>query len=130
MIYRYSWRQYTDLFRFFIVGVINTAFYAALLFLFVEIFFLYVTISNIIAFIIVNTTSYILHTKFTFQKNTSINSYKRFVFVSITALIAIGSISFAAEAFGLNYWVGFLLIVILLPLVSYIAMRIWVFGFE
>lgn len=86
-----------------------------------------VTLSNMFAFLVANAFSYVANSRLTFKAALSLNRYIRFFLASILLLGFTLLISWTAERYGLHYLSGFALIVILVPLFSYLVMKFWAF---
>jgi putative flippase GtrA len=87
-------------------------------------------IANVISLILWTMISYVVHREFTFQFDGSHgNSIARFIFVFIVKLIAsVGVIAMVTRSSEHSYLIGVTLNWVVLPLVSYMALRLWVFA--
>ena len=110
------------------IGLINTIIHGAALVLAVEYAELESTTANLFAFLIANIFSYILNSKYTFKSAPSIFQYLRFLSASLIAMAITLLISIAAEHLRIHYLIGFSLIVLCVPPISFLIMKIWAFS--
>lgn len=81
------------------------------------------SIANGIAFIVANFFSYAAHTRWSFNAKISMDTWYRFVAVSFVAWLLTVAISWLVAAAGGSYMLGILLVVTLIPALSYIGHR-------
>ncbi|EGR0581290.1 GtrA family protein [Vibrio cholerae] len=112
---------------FAIVGVINTSLHASILIFLVESFLLSSTAANFVAFGLANIFSYVANSKYTFNRPLSVKKYIAFFSASLISLALTLMISFLSNMYGLHYLFGFFLIVIFVPLLNFIALKIFIF---
>ncbi len=113
---------------FCLIGVLNTLLHGTILVALVELAKLGVVLSNLVAFIGANFFSYFANTYMTFKLIPTFSHYMRFLFASLISLLLTLFIAWAADLIGLYYWAGFALIIIVVPGLSYLIMRLWVFS--
>ena len=127
MIIKFASRH-AQFITFAIIGVANTLVHGAILVVAVEYLKIDVTLSNAIAFGVANIFSYFANSFITFKVAVSLPRYARFLAASTLSLGFTLSISFAADHYGLHYLVGFALIVVSVPLFSFLVMKFWAFS--
>lgn len=110
------------------IGVCSTLIHGAVLMLAVEKFFLTVTTAHFLAFYTANVFSYFLNSWLTFVTAISLLRYLRFFAASLLSLGMTLLIARLTEASGLHYLAGFALIVVLVPVFSFLVMRFWTFA--
>lgn len=114
--------------RFFLVGVANTLVHAATLSIEVELFHLNVVLANMGAFLVANLFSYFTNARVTFDAKPSVRSYAKFFAASLLGLSLTLLISWITDYLGFHYMEGFLVIVVLVPLISFFAVKFFVFS--
>ncbi|MGE4706361.1 GtrA family protein [Yersinia enterocolitica] len=110
------------------IGGINTIIHGSILVLTVEVFKLEVVLSNFVSFMFANIFSYFMNTILTFKKPISFILYLRFLFASLLSLGLTLLLSSIAKYYGLHYLIGFVLIIIFVPILSFVAMKSWAFA--
>jgi putative flippase GtrA len=85
--------------------------------------------ANIASLVLWTAISYIIHREFTFRFDGAYgDSTKRFIFIFILKLLAsVAMISVMTRHYQSSYLIGVFLNWVMLPLVSYVAMKLWVF---
>ena len=119
---------HTQFLSFSIIGVANTFFHGAILVMAVEYLELDVTVSNAIAFGVANMFSYFANSTITFRIAVSLLRYARFLAASLISLGITLIISLTADLYGLHYLLGFTLIVVCVPIFSFLVMKVLVFS--
>jgi putative flippase GtrA len=109
--------------RFAVVGITATFIHVTVAVALIEWNHWHPGIVNGIAFVVANLFSYAANTRWSFQTRISAGSWYRFVLVSIVAWLLTIAISWSVEAAGWPYLLGILLVVSLIPLLSYIGHR-------
>lgn len=84
-------------------------------------------LANGAAFVLSNTASYFANTKWTFRAHVNRGSYGRFLLVSVFACALTMLVAKAADLGGLHHYVGILLVIATIPLISYLAHRFYTF---
>ena len=111
--------------RYAIVGVVSTGIY--IIAAFFVIYFVDDSIfsSNIFGFACAFLFSYLAQSKFVFNSNISFNKASKFFLVQfVSLLLAIGLTNLTQ---GLNAYFKVLIIVVILPLITFIIHRLWTF---
>ena len=109
--------------RFAIVGVAATFIHVIVVVGFVEALNWHPSVANGIAFIVANLFSYAANTRWSFEAKISMASWYRFVAVSFVAWLLTIAISWLVAAGGGSYMLGILLVVTLIPALSYFGHR-------
>lgn len=117
-----------EFFRFALIGGINTLIHAALLTGFMELVVVSVVIANFLAFMMANVFSYFMNCNFTFKVKPSLKGYAKFISSSLLALIITLSISSLVAYLGYHYLIGFLFVILLVPIISFFMMKFWAFN--
>lgn len=117
----------SEFFRFALVGVVNTLLHALLLTGLMELIFINVVFANFFAFIMANIFSYFMNCKFTFKARPRLKGYAKFLSSSLLALVLTLAISALVGHLGYHYLVGFLFVVLFVPMISYFMMKLWAF---
>lgn len=119
--------RYVQFLTFAVIGVANTLIHGFILVLLVELLGAAVVLSHLVAFMVANIFSYLMNSYFTFKTVLSIDGYVRFFLASLLALGLTLTLSWIMEELGLNYMAGFLVIVAVVPLCSFMLMKLWAF---
>lgn len=122
--------KYHEFIRFGLVGVINTGVHAGIVILLMETLLPPAYIANGIAFMFANGISYCINSRWTFRTTISFRGYRRFLLVSLLSLALTLLITSLAEHLGLHYGIGLLLVVFMVPVLNYLAVRVWAFAPE
>jgi len=109
--------------RFVIVGIAATLIHVAVAFAIINTTHWHPSIANGIAFIVANFFSYAANTRWTFNVSISMNTWYRFAGISFFAWLLTIGISWLVAAAGGNYMLGILLVVTIIPTLSYIGHR-------
>ena len=110
------------------IGVLNTLVHGAILVLAVQGLALGVTAAHLVAFFTANVFSYCMNSRFTFKLPLAWRRYARFLAASLLALAMTLCLSWLADRQGLHYLAGFALIVVLVPVFSFLFMKFWAFA--
>ena len=113
---------------FAIIGFLNTLVHGSILITAVEYFNAAVVLAHFIAFFFANMFSYIMNSKLTFRIDLSFLHYCRFLMASMLALGLTLSLSWVTDQLGLHYLFGFLLIIVLVPALTFITLKSWAFA--
>lgn len=113
--------------NFIFIGVINTLIHGFVLMLAIEELGFSVVMSHLLAFFTANIFSYILNSRVTFKAHRSLIGYARFFVASIVSLCLTLFISFVGEVFNLHYLIGFLFVIMLVPVFNFLLMKYWTF---
>jgi putative flippase GtrA len=114
--------------RFGMIGVVNTLVHGTVLSCLVEFAHVAVVLSNMVAFMLSNLFSYFMNAAVTFRTPPSLRSYMKFFSASLVALALTLLISWIMERLGFNYLQGFLVVIVLVPAISFLAVKLWVFS--
>lgn len=114
--------------RFGLIGVVNTGVHALVLAAMVELAGCGVVLANAAAFMMSNIFSYFMNAAITFRTPPRFASYLKFFAASLVALGSTMLISGVMAHLGFHYLQGFLVVIVLVPAISYLAIKIWVFS--
>lgn len=109
--------------RFAVVGVAATLIHVAIATGLINAMQLHPAIANGIAFIVANSFSYVFNTRWSFTGKISLLTWHRFISVSGAAWLLTITISWMVDAMGGSYLLGILLVVTVVPALSYMAHR-------
>ena len=109
--------------RFAVVGVAATFIHVSVAIGFIEAAQWHPGIANGIAFVVANFFSYAANTRWSFDAKIGLNSWYRFIAVSFVAWLLTVAISWSVAAAGGSYMLGILLVVTLVPALSYVGHR-------
>lgn len=123
---------FLQLSRFGLVGVAATLFHGVALFCWVELVGLNPVVSNALAFSTAFLVSYLGHYHWTFGSSAGhISSMSKFLLTALAGFFAnIAIMALVTEKLALNYWIGFAIIVLTIPALTYVISRCWVFADE
>jgi putative flippase GtrA len=111
--------------RYAIVGVVSTGIHIIAAFFFIYFVDDSIFSSNIFGFACAFLFSYFAQSKFVFNSNISFNKASKFFLVQfVSLLLAIGLTNLTQ---GLNAYFKVLIIVVILPLITFIIHRLWTF---
>lgn len=113
--------------KFAAIGVANTLLHGLVLGGLVDGLAWPVVPSHLAAFCAANIFSFILNSYFTFKTQMTAQLYARFFLASLLSLALTLSLSALAQWYGLGHWHGFALIVLLVPVFSFVLMKFWTF---
>lgn len=119
-----------DFLKFGVVGVLATATHFAALSVFVEGFGIREALANGLAFLVAVSVTYFGQSKWVFreQSQTSLRELVRFTVSVLFGFFANIAIMYVAvQAFQLRYQVGFVLAVLLVPMMTFVINKTWVF---
>ncbi|PIF21357.1 GtrA family protein [Candidatus Pantoea floridensis] len=117
----------SEFLRFALVGGVNTLLHAIILTCLMESVFINVVFANFFAFLIANVFSYFMNCNFTFKVRPGLRGYAKFLSSSLLALILTLAISALVGYMGYHYLIGFLFVILLVPVISYFMMKLWAF---
>lgn len=120
--------RYRQFLLFSTIGIVNTAIHGVVLMGCVEIWGLAVVLSHLISFSFANIVSFVLNSLYTFHTKISFRRYAKFWVASMISLGLTLSLSWLFNEFGFYYMVGFVVIVIAVPIVSFLVMKFWAFS--
>jgi len=122
--------RYLQVIQFGCIGLLNTALHASVVIGLVEHLQLNPVAANAIAFFLANIFSYCLNSKITFKSAFSFGGYLRFLSVSFVSLGGTLLISWLGELWGLDYRISLIGVILLVPAISFLAMKFWAFSSE
>lgn len=109
--------------RFVIVGIAATFIHVAVAVASINLAHWHPSIANGIAFIVANLFSYAVNTHWSFNVKASMDTWYRFVTISFIAWLLTIAISWLVAAAGGSYMLGILLVVTIIPTLSYVGHR-------
>lgn len=121
-------QRHAQFLTFAVIGVVNTLVHGSMLVIAVEWLSMDVVLAHLVAFSVANLFSYAMNSRLTFKVALSLARYIRFFLASILALGLTLLLSWLMDHFGFHYLVGFLLIIVLVPLFSFVLMKFWAFA--
>ncbi|MDD1782057.1 GtrA family protein [Enterovibrio sp. ZSDZ35] len=112
--------------RFALTGGLATLTHVVAAFAMIHFFTTPVFVANVVGFVCAFFLSYFLQSTFVFKQRLSLNNAFRFFIVQFSALLISQLIS---EAFqGASPYLRVLIVVVLIPLVTYIIHKVWTFS--
>lgn len=112
---------------FAVIGVANTLVHGALLAWLIEWWQCPLSLAHALAFFVANLFSYAVNSRWTFKAALSWTGYSRFFLSSLLSLALTLLISWLAQIQGLDYKEGFVLVVLFVPVFSFLVMKFWAF---
>ena len=119
-----------SLIRYFFAGVAVSLGYTFTIVALVDwLNFVSAEVANVVSLILWTITSYVVHREFTFRFDGAYGgSAARFIFVFVLKLIAsVAVIALISRYYQSSYLIGVLVNWVVLPLISYVALKLWVF---
>lgn len=113
--------------RFGITGLVNTAIHGVMLTLAVEKLGWHPAVGHLLAFLVANQCSFQINARWTFVTPVGLRNYLKFFSASLVALASTLTIAWVVESLGYHYLVGFAIVVTLVPLINFLAVKVWVF---
>lgn len=83
--------------------------------------------ANATAFVVATLIAYTLNTLWSFSARLETASLVRYVSVSLVGFFSTIAISALAQALSLHYGVGIALVVLLVPVISFVLHRVWTY---
>ncbi len=121
-------RSHDQFIKFGAIGVANTLLHGLVFGCFVDGLGISVVMSHLVAFCFANFLSYLLNSFVTFKAPITLRLYARFFLASMLSLIMTLGLSALAQWCGLGHWQGFALIVLVIPIFSFVLMKCWAFS--
>lgn len=81
-----------------------------------------------VAFAFARVVSYALNYRLAFRMPLSVSRYVRFLAASLVALALTLGIAAAADHWGLDYLYGFAIVVVTVPVFSFVVVKFWAFS--
>ena len=122
------WEKWREIALFALVGVTNTLVHGLVLAGAVEFLLLPLLVSHTVAFGVANLFSYVVNSRLTFRMPLSVSRYVRFLAASLVALALTLGIAAAADHWGLDYLYGFAIVVVTVPVFSFVVVKFWAFS--
>ena len=120
--------KYKQIITFSIIGVINTTLHGVVLVFCVELLTINSTLSNAFSFMVANVFSYFANSMVTFKSIVSFPRYFDFFSASMFSLLLTLTISYISNLYAFHYLIGFLFIVVFVPILNFIIMKFFVFS--
>ncbi len=113
--------------RFAVVGIASTFIHVIVAILIIEKMHWHPSIANGIAFITANFFSYTANTFWSFNAKIGMRTWYRFFTVSFVALLLAMAISWLVLTAGGSYLLGTILVVMVVPFISYIGHQVFTY---
>ena len=113
--------------RFCATGLIITTLHAFIVWVMVGLFLNSPPLSNGVAFIVATMTSYTINTLWSFSQPLQRHTLYKFICVSIIGFIASVAIAWIAQMFGLNYLLGIVGVVLIVPVLTFVLHSNWTY---
>ena len=128
LVHRVTRSDQFRLIRYFFAGVAISLGYTVTIIALVD-WLVSPEVANVVSLILWTIISYFVHREFTFRYDGAyFGSTARFVFVFVIKLLAsVAVIAFITRYYQSSYLIGVMLNWVVLPLISYVAMKLWVF---
>ncbi|MBL8569779.1 MAG: GtrA family protein [Phreatobacter sp.] len=116
--------------RFGVVGVLSGAIYVAVAGTLVHLDLCGPTMAGIIGYVAAIPVNFIGNRRFSFRSETNLASdLPRYVLLHIAnSLLAAATMALTIDGLRLHYQVGLVATIVVIPVTSFIAMNLWVFG--
>ena len=128
LVYRVTRSDQFRLIRYFFAGVAISLGYTVTIIALVD-WLVSPEVANVVSLILWTIISYFVHREFTFRYDGAyFGSTARFIFIFVLKLLAsVAVIAFITRYYQSSYLIGVMLNWVVLPLISYVAMKLWVF---
>lgn len=113
--------------RFAITGVLATILHIMVATWFITKWLFLPSFANGIAFATAASFSYVMNTRWSFSSKVTVGNIARFTVVSIVGLSLSMGISGLAHLYGLHYFYGIMLVVFIVPLVTFLLHKVWTY---
>lgn len=114
--------------RFALIGVINTGIHFLFFIGLVELMGLWPPMANALAFLGANIFSYMANSHFNFKTRLSLRRYLKFFVTSLIGMAVSYGLSLLVEQVHGHYVFGFVLLILVMPLINYFLVRRLVFA--
>lgn len=118
----------TQLIRFALVGVVNTALHLAVVGVMTQIFGLTQLISNSVAYVIASSFSFVVNSIWSFQVKPQAHRFARFQIVGLLGVIVSATFGHLGDVFGWHYVITVLLTGCFVPFISFLGHRIYTYS--
>jgi putative flippase GtrA len=122
------WKKWRETALFAVVGLTNTLIHGFVLAGATQYLQLPLLVSHTVAFSVANLFSYMVNSRLTFRTPLSVLRYVRFLAASMVALALTLGIAAAADYSGLDYLYGFAIVVVTVPVFSFVVVKFWAFA--
>jgi putative flippase GtrA len=116
-----------QLLRFSGVGIFSTLVHVVAALIFIKIFYLSATYSNIYAFFVATIVSYVFNTLWSFEQKLARHSFFRFLIVGLLSLGVITYVGNLVEEFHYPPETSILIIVCIIPVINFAIHKLWTF---
>jgi len=113
--------------KFAFIGVLNTLVHLAVVITLVELLGVFPVWANGAAFLCANGFSFWANSRWSFKRRMSRLLYLRFLAVSLLSLLVTLGVTAIGEWFGIHYLISVFITFFTLPLVTYLAHRLWTY---
>ena len=113
--------------RFAIAGVLATGAHVATAMTAIVAFRLTQVVANEIAFGLATCVSYLLQTCWSFSSRVSARSLCRYLLVTVLGFALTALIAETAELAGWSYWIGILLVILIIPPITFVLHSTWTY---
>jgi putative flippase GtrA len=133
LVHRTTRSDQFRLIRYFFAGIAISLGYTVTIIALVDwLGFISPEVANVVSLILWTIISYFVHREFTFGYDGAyFGSTARFIFIFVLKLLAsVAVIAFITRYYQSSYLIGVVLNWVVLPLISYVAMKLWVFHYD
>jgi len=133
LVHRATRSDQFRLIRYFFAGIaISLGYTVTIIALVDRLDFISPEVANVVSLILWTIISYFVHREFTFRYDGEYSgSTARFIFIFVLKLFAsVAVIAFITRYYQSSYLIGVVLNWVVLPLISYFAMKLWVFHYD
>ena len=116
-----------QLMRFGIVGVLSTLIHACIATIMIKFLLSSQVVANCSAFVCATFFSYIAHTRYSFVASFSKKTSLRFIVVVSICFFITAILAKIAEYFNMPYQIGIVLVLSIVPIISYLLHRFWTY---
>jgi len=113
--------------RFILTGVGSTLIHIAIATALISLLSTSTQFGNGVAFVLATAFSYTVNTLWSFSSEVSKRTAWRFIAISLGGLVLTLTLSTVAEMLGLDYRIGIGLVVVSVPIYSYMAHSLWTY---
>lgn len=114
--------------KFGMVGGTNTFIHAVVLYAVVEGEHAGPVLGNFLAFAVANISSFFMNSYWTFKQRPTPSLYAKFLLGSLLALALTLCIAALFEFLAIDYWLGFVCIVVCVPPLNFLMLKHWAYA--